>query len=413
MRKRHISAIVLSLIGCAGPIASAQWNQFGGPHRNFMVDSKGLADQWPEAGPKQIWKRALGDGFATVSVDDGRLFTLFRADDIEHVVALDAKNGDTLWERTNPAEVDEGKTQFGPGPHATPLVLSDQVITVGIDAFMQCLDKRDGKILWQHDLHKEFGGAIPGRGYSSSPIAYKDTVIVPVGGEDTKGQALMAFKVSDGSVVWKNQDFEITHSSPIMIQFEGKDQLVVFMAEQVAGLDPTSGELLWQHEHKTQYGANLSLPLWTGDDLIFCSAAYDSGSRVIRLVREDGKIVPKELWYNRKLRIHHANAVRIGDFIYGSSGDFGPAFFTAVNIKTGDLAWRERGFSKATCLLADGKIILLDEDGQLALCKPDAEGLKVLSKCQLTQRVSWTAPTLVGTTLYVRDRASLVALDLS
>ena len=123
--------------------------------------------------------------------------------------------------------------------------------------------------------------------------------------------------------------------------------------------------------------------------------------------------MPEELWYSRKMRIHHANAVRIGDYVYGSSGDSGPAFFACMNLKTGKVAWRKRGFAKSTCVLADGKIIILDEGGQLALAIVSPEGLNVLSKCTITKRYSWAAPTLVGTTLYVRDRKRIMALDLS
>jgi len=112
------------------------------------------------------------------------------------------------------------------------------------------------------------------------------------------------------------------------------------------------------------------------------------------------------------MRIHHANAVRIGDYLYGSSGDFGPAFFMGVNIKTGEMAWRERGLAKATCLLADGKLILLDEDGKLVLAKATPEKFTILSQCEVAKRTAWAAPTLVGKTLYLRDRATITALDL-
>jgi len=147
--------------------------------------------------------------------------------------------------------------------------------------------------------------------------------------------------------------------------------------------------------------------------MLFCSSAYDSGSRVLKLSNKEGKTVPEELWYSRKMRVHHANAIPLGDYVYGSSGDFGPAFFMGVNVKTGEIAWRERGFAKSTCVYADGKLIILDEDGQLALATATPQGLTVHSKCKLTERYSWAAPTLVGAKLYLRDRKNILALDLS
>jgi outer membrane protein assembly factor BamB len=404
--------LAYAAIGTGNPPVS--WPQWGGPNRNFMVETQGLAEKWPDGGPKRLWTRELGDGYSTIVADDGRLYTMYRVKEVEFVVALDAQTGKTAWEIKYASPFTDLMNEFGPGPHSTPLVVGDRLFTVGVNMVFHCLDKNSGEVLWKRDLMAEFGAVPPDRGYSASPLAFKDTIILPVGAKEgePKGQSVVAFRQSDGEVVWKSQDFQITHSSPILIRFDGKDQLVVFMGAELAGLNPDSGELLWSHPHNTQYGANLSTPLWTGDDLIFASAAYDSGSRVIRLTKEGDRVVPQELWYHRKMRIHHGNAVRVGDTVYGSSGDFGPALFVAADIKTGNIAWRERGLAKATCLYADGKFIILDEDGQLVLATPTAEGLRIHSKCEVAKRTSWAAPTLVGKTLYVRDRKTIAAYDL-
>ena len=116
--------------------------------------------------------------------------------------------------------------------------------------------------------------------------------------------------------------------------------------------------------------------------------------------------------FHRRLRVHHTTAIRIGDHVYASSGDFGPAFFSAVNIKTGDVAFQDRSFPKANFLHADGKLIILDEDGNLALATVSPAGLKVISKANLMKNLAWTAPTLVGTKLYLRDRRTIAAFDL-
>ena len=401
-----LAAVVVS--GCTGKV---EWPQWGGPSRNFMVDAPRLADKWPEEGPPKLWTRQLGDGFASIIADRDMAYTMYRIDEAEFVIALDSKTGETVWEHRNQSPFTKLMAQFGPGPSSTPLMVEDRLFTIGTNMVMHCFDKRSGKVLWRHDLVEEYGAEVPGRGYSSSPIAYGDTVILPVGGQE--GHCVMAFSQADGTPVWKNQDFKTTHSSPILINLHGEDQLVMFMASEIVGLNPRTGELLWSHPHSTQYGANLATPLWNGDELIFMSAAYDSGSRVIRLTSKDGKTVPEELWYSRKMRIHHGNVVRIGDHVYGSSGDSGPAFFMGMNMVTGKIAWRKRGFAKATCLLANDKLIILDEDGKLTLATASPEELIIHSEYQLTQHVSWTAPTLAGSTLYIRDRKNIFALDLN
>jgi hypothetical protein len=124
--------------------------------------------------------------------------------------------------------------------------------------------------------------------------------------------------------------------------------------------------------------------------------------------------VPEELWYSRKLRILHGNAVLIGDYVYGITGDVGTvALMVCMNLKSGQRAWFSRGFDRATCVYGDERLIVLDGKGQLALATVTPEGLTVHSKCQMTaETYSWTPPTLAGTTLYLRDRHHIMALDV-
>jgi outer membrane protein assembly factor BamB len=112
------------------------------------------------------------------------------------------------------------------------------------------------------------------------------------------------------------------------------------------------------------------------------------------------------------MRVHIGNLLHIGDTLYGSSGDFGPAPLTALDAKTGKVLWQDRSFPKATFLYADGKLIAVDEDGNLSLATVSPAGLKVLSRVELLRSNAWTAPALAGTALYIRDRHSLMALDL-
>jgi len=426
-----VGVVVLLIPACGTvPRGSSQWRQWGGPNRNFMVDVKNLADKWPDDGPKKVWERELGDGYSTIAVDDGMLYTMYRVGEDEFAVALDAKTGRTVWEHKNPSPTTELMKQFGPGPHTTPTVVGNRVYTIGTHAMLTCFEKKTGKVVWQHDLEKEMNANVPGRGYGASPIAYKNTLIVLVdhkradeegGGGDadkkdtepnpTEGQAVVAFDLASGRVVWKSQELAVSYASPILVKYDGREHLVCLLRDDIIGLSPDDGQLLWRKETKPQ-GANISTPVFDGQDTFFCSSAYDSGARAIKLTKKDGKIVPEELWYSRKMRVHHGNVIRLGDYVYGSSGDFGPAFFMGINLKDGSVAWRERGFAKATCVYADDKLIILDEDGQLALAKVDPKGLNVLSKCKIAERTAWAAPTLVGSTLYIRDRKHIMALDL-
>jgi outer membrane protein assembly factor BamB len=250
------------------------------------------------------------------------------------------------------------------------------------------------------------------RGYSCSPVAHKGLVIVTLGGP---GQSLVALDQKDGRVVWKKQDLPVSPSSHLVVNVDGQDQLIAFMGSAVAGLDPATGELLWSQPHATDFGLNITSPVWGDDNLLFVSSAYGGGSRVVKLTRDKatGKTAASEVWSHRRMRIHQTTAVRVGDVVYGSSGDFGPSPLVAVDVKTGQVLWQDRSFAKANIVYADGKFILLDEDGQLGLATASAAGLKVISKVSLFDDRAWTVPTLVGSRLYVRNRKHIMALDLS
>jgi outer membrane protein assembly factor BamB len=389
-------------------VRSVEWSQFGGPRRDFTVAGKGVASTWPDSGPKTLWRRSLGEGYSPVAVDRGQLFTMYQRDDQEIVIAMDAATGRTLWEHAYKAPITVNMSR-APGPRATPLVVGDTVFTAGATGKLHCLDRQTGRVIWAHDLFKEFGGHVQDEYYASSPIAYRSTLVVPVG---AAGGAVMAFDQRTGAVVWKAHDYKISYASPILIDVDGQTQAVVVMESEVIGLDPANGALLWSHPHRNATRTNVSTPVWGEGNLLFVSSAYDSVGRMLRLSRQGAATTVQELWTSRDLRVHVGNAVRIGGTIYGSSGDFGPTSFAALDVQTGQVRWQQRGFSKVSFLNADGRFIMLTEDGELLLASPTDSGLAVHARVQVLAKTSWTPPSMSGTTLYIRDRVELVALDL-
>ncbi len=149
------------------------------------------------------------------------------------------------------------------------------------------------------------------------------------------------------------------------------------------------------------------------DNLLFVSAEYDAGSKVIELQRDGLQTKATELWYSNRLRLHHGNAMRVDDTIYFSSGGKGSqAILSAVDVRTGKILWQQRSIEKATFVWADRKLITLDQDGNLMIAHPSREGFTVSARASLLTNLSWTPPALVGTRLYIRDRRSLMAVDL-
>ena len=173
-RRTSILALVLALAvvaSVAGESPAKDWPQWGGPTRDFQAVSQDLAEKWPESGPPKLWSRELGDGYSTILVADGRLYTMYRSDDKEAAVCLDATTGKTIWETRYEHTPWEGHvTQFGERPRATPLVSGDRLYTIGVAGRMHSLDLSDGKIIWQQELWgEEHEGDRLQHGYASRP----------------------------------------------------------------------------------------------------------------------------------------------------------------------------------------------------------------------------------------------------
>ena len=223
----------------------------------------------------------------------------------ETVIALDAKTGKTIWEHTYASRRED--FSFGAGPHSTPLVVGDRLFTIGTNQQLLAFEKRTGKILWSHDFIKEFNSPellirpVVKTGYACSPIAYRDTIICSVGGP---GQSVMAFRQSDGAVVWKSGDFLTSGAAPILIDFEGTPQMVFLAGGTVTALNPDNGEILWSHPHDPGNDLNCATPIWGSDNVLFVSSAYRAGSRAIQLTRRGDGDHPRRVVVHQPRALH-------------------------------------------------------------------------------------------------------------
>ena len=399
----------------AQPVAklpSLAWTQWGGPNRNFHTDARGLKDTWPAMGPRVVWKRPLGDGYSSPAVENGVLYVMYGKPGQEVVMAADAETGKTLWEHTTPMTFDsDASREMGNGPYSTPLVVGARVFTTGVAGRLQCLDKKSGKLLWTQQLWDDHRGSRMMYGYSSSPIAFRETVIVPVGG---RGKAVMAFHQADGKVAWSQGNLGNVYSSPVLINVSGLEQLAVLLDGAVLAVNPHNGDPQWQVPFTADYSIAVATPVYGPDNLLFVSSEYNAGTKVVELKRNGLQTTATELWSSNRLRLHHGNAIRIGGTIYFSNGGKGSqAILTAVDVRTGKIHWQQRTIEKATFVWADQKLITLDEDGVLMIAHPSPEGFKISAKAPLLTSLSWTPPVLVGSRLYIRDRKTMMAVDLA
>ena len=321
------------------------WTQWGGPNRNFQTQAPVLKDTWPATGPRVVWKRPLGDGYSSPAVENGVLYVMYGKPREEVVMAADAETGTTLWEHVTPMTFQSDVArEMGNGPYSTPLLVGNRVFTTGVAGRLQCLDKKSGKVLWTQQLWDEHRGSQMMYGYASSPIAFRETLIVPVGG---RGKAVMAFQQADGKVAWAKGNLGNVYSSPILINVSGLEQLAVLLDGAVVAVNPHNGDPQWQVPFTADYSIAVATPVWGPDNLLFVSSEYDAGTKVIELKRNGLQTTATELWSSNRLRLHHGNAMRIGPTIYFSNGGKGSqAILTAVDARSGKFT-QQRTIEKA------------------------------------------------------------------
>ena len=299
-----------------------------------------------------VWTRPLGEGYSAPVVENGVLYTMYGRSRDEVVIAANAETGQTLWEQASPRTFEsEAAGEMGDGPYASPLIAGDRLFTAGVAGRFQCFDKRTGKLLWTQDLWGTHKGSQLLYGYASSPIAFRDLVIVPVGGP---GKSVMAFRQADGGVAWA----------------QARLRQRLFVADPHQRLGPRAARGAdGRRAHRRQpaqrrpamggpvqgdYAIAIATPVYGPDNLLFVSSEYDGGAKVIELQRQGLQTKATELWSNIRFRLHHGNAMRIGEAIYFSSGGKGSQpILSAVEARSGKTLWQERSIGKATFVWAD------------------------------------------------------------
>ncbi len=398
------------LAGARG--GDSSWTRWGGPTGDFKVVGPELVESWPESGPRRLWEIELGDGYSAILCRGNRLYTAYSEEGNEIVVALDRKDGSLVWDYAYEAgKYPDMGQQFTKGPNATPLLLEERLVTIGITGKVTCLNSDSGDPLWTLDLHAKFGRQKRREeyGYSGIPLEHEGKILVLVGGDQ---HAVVALDPAHGSLVWGSAPGRVSYAPPALLRLGGSDQLVYFSPTEVIGLDPENGKQLWSYPVECVTENNLTPAALCPEDHLWVACQLDGGTRVLKITSEGGAFRATALWTNRALKQGHWPSIVIGDYVFGSLGD-SSSMFGAVNWRTGETAWKERLFHAAQVVYADGRIILIDESGQVAMVRVSPEGPQVLCTAQILESVSWTVPTLVDTTLYVRDRKRIVALDLA
>jgi outer membrane protein assembly factor BamB len=378
------------------------WPQWRGPNRDGISKETGLMKTWPATGPKVIWRATLGSGYSSISISQGRVFTMASIGTNEFAFAFDEATGKELWRFRTDATYQSGQ---GDGPRSTPTVDGNWVYVLGAQGKFYALNAKDGKPIWSHDLISEFGSEIPGWGMSTSPLIEKDLVLLDLGGRT--GHSIGAFNKKSGSMVWKTHTDKQGYSSPIAVTASGQRQLLFFTGTSLVSVSPT-GNVNWKYPWRTSYYANIATPIFIAPDKVYISSAYDTGAAVLKLVGDKNKASFQELWKSKISQNHFSSSILYDNYIYG----FDNSILQCIEASTGTEKWKQSGFGKGSLILADGRLIMLGERGQLAMVAPTPVAYKEISQVQAIDGKTWTAPALANGKLYVRNDKQLICMDL-
>ena len=308
---------------------------------------------------------------------------------------------------------------YGGGPRSTPSIYNSRVYTVGATGILTCLTvqkigKGEYALAWTKDLASEFGSRKLEWGVASSPLIDQGYVFIMPGGPD--GNAIAALNPDDGSVIWKKFDDLPSYSSPVAADIGGRRHIIFLTGERLIGVDPHTGNLLWE----TGWGStkashaptNITTPLVIPTDIgvyVFLSSGYDKGCALFKIEKDGDRFQAEPVYHNRNMRSTFCTCVRWGDYLYG----FDDVHLKCLEWRTGKAKWKEYGFGKGSVTIADGKLIILSDDGTLALADADPAGYHERSRfVHSEQPSSWTVPVVAGGRLYVRDKTRLVCYDL-
>jgi outer membrane protein assembly factor BamB len=388
-----------------------EWPQFLGPHRNGISSEQGLLTEWPEGGPKVVWRSPGGVGMSGLAISRGRLVTLVQRGGKQVVVALDPLSGKPQWESpVAPAY----KNGMGNGPRATPAIAGNLVVVFTGEGILAALNSADGKPVWSHNVVEELNGAIAEYGMASSPLVVGDNVIVTAGAQ---GGSTVAYNLKSGKLVWKSGDDAAGYSSPTLLELSGRPQLVVFTGEAAVGLVPETGAPLWRFPYETNFNCNIVTPLAVNEN-VFISSGENHGCVMLSVKPDGAKFKTGEVWSSQGsqsvLRNEWQTSILHEGYLYGfdNVGAAGPVtHLTCVNAETGKRVWQKTRFGKGNLIAADGKLFISTMSGELVVVRLTPTAFEELGRVQLIGQTR-QAPALANGRIYLRDDEEIVCVDV-
>jgi len=386
----------------AGQAKAGDWPQWRGPNGDGISPETDWTAEWPADGPRQLWQAEVGIGFSSVSVADGKLYTMGHVGDDDLVWCLNAESGTLVWKHAYPCKLVDNLHEGGPA--ATPTVDGSRVFTVSKEGQVFALDSQSGSVNWQVELQDLLGVKMPDWGFSCSPLVQGDMLIIEAG-------RTVALNKNTGEVIWKTERFRPGYGSAAAFTLGGEALLAVLNNDVLLVLRARDGGVVDQFKWETSFATSACTPIVSGNK-IFISTGYNRGCCLLEL--SNGKLNP--LYDNKNMRNHMNNCVLLEGKLYGFDGNSHArrlVNLVCMDFETAEVHWKEKGLGCGSLMAAGGKLIVLSDEGELITTPATPTGFKPLAKAKALDGKCWTVPVLARGRIYCRDAAGdLVCLDV-
>jgi outer membrane protein assembly factor BamB len=447
------SKLVFATLAIAVAVQCARgddWPQWLGPERDGIWRENGILAKFPAGGPKIRWRTPIGAGYSGPAVAHGKVFITDRILDAraqnpaspfkrnpvsgsERVLCLDAESGKVIWTYEYPCLY---RVSYAAGPRTTPSVSEGKVYTIGTMGNLLCLDANTGKVIWSKEFVKDLGATVPMWGFSASPLVDGNKLICLAGGE---GSLVVAFDKATGDEIWRALSAKDSgYCPPVILEFGGKRQLIIWNPDSVNGLDPETGKLYWSQKAKIKAGMSIAMPRQTGDRLLVSS--FYNGSLMLQVPTSGSDI--SVIWRGKSSRempnqtdgLHSVMATPLimGDCIYGvcSYGEL-----RCLRADTGERVWQtrvpttggpEERWATAFLIQQADRFLLFNEKGDLIIAKLSPEGYQEIDRAHILdptnmmvagersgKAVVWSHPAFARHSMFARNDREIVCVDLS
>ncbi len=409
-RRQRVIRLAAIVVLSGGLVASAtatrvqagDWPQILGPHRDGRADGEQLL-QWPASGPRLIWQREVGQGFAGLAVVGERAILFHRLGNNLVAESLDTATGKATWKTSFETNY-RGSISPDSGPRCVPLVHEERIYLVGPSGELACVRLGTGEKVWERNVHRDFNAPDGYFGAGSSPIVEGDKLLLNVGGRG--GAGIVAFSLTDGKTIWKSTDEAASYSSPVAVALDGQ-RLVIFVTRlNVVAVDPQNGAVRFQFPFG-QRGptVNAANPIAIGNHL-FVSASYGVGAVWAKIGPNSASTVWES---NDVMSSQYTTCIEKDGVLYGIDGrqDVGVARLRAFDPQTGNVDWTEEGFGTGNLILSGDKLLIMKTDGTLVLVQPSPKTYQPLADAQLFDTTVQALPALSRGRLFVRDTKTL------